>query len=626
MNGTDGQNVSRGATAWSAALQVLGATAGLSALAAFVGGTTLWIRFDALRLPADQAVAQLPERLLLIIGVHAIAASVILGALVAVLLVLVPMKADRTPKFVFWVVLTVITFIGLMFVVAALWNVEDVALMLVVLGIVALGLAAIGIGARSPRTGRRHIGLIVFAVFSICGAAIAIVRTEARPRLEPAAVLFKDGRPGLAGFYVGQSGDRLYLATLPGDGTPTDPFADAAIEHVVEIPRDEVLRVAIRRPTGLRTTDRGRDQAQTLLADLQAQQLTIGQRVAERPVGSEHPVVDFAPLAHLHSSEKFWPMSVKEFLDNSVLLWAHDKRCDWSFGARGHVRRREGAAPAARGDIDPARLGRGSAAYAHPRSAGHCVDAAGVSFDATQITRPFESEGRASGVPEREGFYLNVANAARNGKQRKEKQGGQEFVDRVPVYYERHGDTRDPGRERITYWFFYGLSRPPGPEMLLNQFVHEGDWERISVLLEPRPGHRYAPISVRYHFHEESRDVPWYAVRKVAAEDGGTPTHPVVYIAKASHASYPRAGEYEEERRILGGRRVTARDDAIACSQCPQWRTWERLESATRAPWYGFGGAWGNIGPDAGRTGPLGPSPRKTCRMQKCPTVQADRA
>ncbi|HWC26815.1 MAG TPA: hypothetical protein VG474_09540, partial [Solirubrobacteraceae bacterium] len=256
---------------------------------------------------------------------------------------------------------------------------------------------------------------------------------------------------------------------------------------------------------------------------------------------------------------------------------------------------------------------------AHRAVAGRCADARGPEHLATQITRPFEQTGRPRSVPEREGFYLNVDDEVRNGRPRKEKEGSQEFVERVPAYYERHPEPGKPQRERITYWFFYGLSQPPGPEGVLRHFRHEGDWERISVLLERSPGrHAYTPISVRYHFHEENRDVPWHAVRRVVAEEGGEPTHPVVYVAKESHASHPRAGDFLEARRIAGNRRVTARDQAIACPACPQWRTWNDLKSATSAPWYGFGGAWGSIGSQGGTTGPLGPSPRKTCRAARC--------
>ena len=51
---------------------------------------------------------------------------------------------------------------------------------------------------------------------------------------------------------------------------------------------------------------------------------------------------------------------------------------------------------------------------------------------------------------------------------------------------------------------------------------------------------------------------------------------------------------------------------AIACSECPVWRTWNLLSDAQKEPWYGYGGVWGAIGTRPGTIGPLGPSSYKT--------------
>lgn len=46
----------------------------------------------------------------------------------------------------------------------------------------------------------------------------------------------------------------------------------------------------------------------------------------------------------------------------------------------------------------------------------------------------------------------------------------------------------------------------------------------------------------------------------------------------------------------------------------PVWHTWTNLRDATKAPWYGFGGAWGEVATvplaqdnDVNVTGPLAP-------------------
>jgi hypothetical protein len=198
------------------------------------------------------------------------------------------------------------------------------------------------------------------------------------------------------------------------------------------------------------------------------------------------------------------------------------------------------------------------------------------------------------------------------------------IFEKVPVYFEQEDAPADgkPGL-RITYWFFYGLSRPPGGRAATKYLVHEGDWERISVLLHKGDAEgRYVPVSVRYHTHDEHRDVPWVAVKRVGTAGADVATHPVAFSAVGSHASYWRGGKYESVFRIRGRPRLTVFDDAIACPDCPEWRTWERLLDAKVQPWYGFGGAWGSVTSGGGFNGPLGPSRYKSGTDSPVETVR----
>jgi hypothetical protein len=43
------------------------------------------------------------------------------------------------------------------------------------------------------------------------------------------------------------------------------------------------------------------------------------------------------------------------------------------------------------------------------------------------------------------------------------------------------------------------------------------------------------------------------------------------------------------------------------CAACLPWVAWKSLADARKQLWYGFGGAWGDIGPTNATTGPLGP-------------------
>ena len=83
-----------------------------------------------------------------------------------------------------------------------------------------------------------------------------------------------------------------------------------------------------------------------------------------------------------------------------------------------------------------------------------------------------------------------------------------------------------PGRGRVAieYWLLY----------LYNDFYdqHEADWEGVTVVLE-----NGAPLGAAYSQHQGRKWIAWSALRKAA-------THPVVYVARGSHADYPKAGRY----------------------------------------------------------------------------------
>ncbi len=84
----------------------------------------------------------------------------------------------------------------------------------------------------------------------------------------------------------------------------------------------------------------------------------------------------------------------------------------------------------------------------------------------------------------------------------------------------------EPGQRRVAieYWLFY----------LYNDFYdqHEADWEGVTVVLE-----NGAPLGASYSQHQGRAWIAWSALSK-------TGLHPVVYVARGSHAEYPKAGHY----------------------------------------------------------------------------------
>lgn len=595
------------------AMQVLAGVAGLGAVVTFAGGVVVWLRLHHLGLPADQAVALLPKELLVVVGAHALVLPIVAGALAALGLARLGSSAADTLTGSFKVALGATVAVAIVLVWLVVngydWLPEQaVAYAAVIAGAIVVHRTA----KRSVL--RRHIAEVVLVVFTACGVVVAVVTESAKPEMEPVAILLK-GDKAVNGFYVGQTSDRVYVAPLPGLGDPGDPFADAPIDRVVELRRDDVLRMALRGPASIATDGAGRQQAQTLLADLREQYAGSKAPASEQVVTTVSPETAFAPLVHLDVREPAWPMSAEAFLRNSWLMWGHDRCPDYSVALGAHLKRPESRRAEIMGRFDRTRLA-GANAYRHAPADGACDDAS-KTFSAADHTRAFDVAGRPRGLAVKEGFYLDLWDKRRSGAPKIEKEGSQRFLHEVPVYVERSAEKG--GLLRITYWLFYGLSIPPGDSKLTRLVAHEGDWERVSVLLRPGPqAGRYVPLSVRYHYHDEYRDVPWAAVDRVGT-GADEPTHPVVFSARGSHASYPRAGSYENVVKVGGVRRLVVHDNAVACHECPQWRTWQMLVDAETQPWYGFGGAWGRAGRIGGTTGPLGPSRYKARGLGAAP-------
>lgn len=117
----------------------------------------------------------------------------------------------------------------------------------------------------------------------------------------------------------------------------------------------------------------------------------------------------------------------------------------------------------------------------------------------------------------------------------------------APFFYQ----VDDPDNPtKITYWFFYAYNDGPGPQN------HEGDFERITVNLDPVTGERLDTIfSAHSNKHTEPtdfEDVETY-IDPVTGLDTG---RPIVYVASGSHASYPTGGNHQSDApdaRMVGG-------------------------------------------------------------------------
>jgi hypothetical protein len=269
------------------------------------------------------------------------------------------------------------------------------------------------------------------------------------------------------------------------------------------------------------------------------------------------PERTFAPLLEVAADEPWRPMSARWFIERAV------------FGASGCEDRRIAVGrtmperrTAATNWIFPVALGLGPTTYYRNPLDAKCELDFDERFYADQLTRPHDPGPRLEFMPSSQGFYLDLVD---------EERGGPALANpvAVPVYVERV-DEGDSG-VRLTYWTLYGMHGTPG-----EPGAHEGDWARVDVLLRA-DGDRYEPLTV-----QTDDDAAWSGVRRV---DG---THPVVRVERETH-------EMSVARRGAG------------CADCLRWQSWDTLADARKQLWYGFGGAWGEVGPTDATTGPLGP-------------------
>jgi hypothetical protein len=122
--------------------------------------------------------------------------------------------------------------------------------------------------------------------------------------------------------------------------------------------------------------------------------------------------------------------------------------------------------------------------------------------------------------------YLDIAGAEPNSNRSGYLQIEQrlEAARSRPTVYWHLARQPATGRVAIEYWLLY----------LYNDFYdqHEADWEGVTVFL-----HGSTPIGISYSAHQGRRWSTWTG----QATSG---THPIVYVARGSHANYPAAGSY----------------------------------------------------------------------------------
>ncbi len=167
------------------------------------------------------------------------------------------------------------------------------------------------------------------------------------------------------------------------------------------------------------------------------------------------------------------------------------------------------------------------------------------------------------------------------------KQNRENYGDKIYAHV-----TSESGFIVVQYWFFYAFN--PGT---LNQ--HQGDWEMIEIVLDSTE----TPLYAVYSQHHAGQRAEWKDVEKV---DG---THPRVYVALGSHASYFRQyqGKLGTESDTLGNA-YTLKPEDLEIVYLGEKGTGNDPDSQD---WLEFGGRWGNwaniVDAYMGSAGPSGP-------------------
>jgi hypothetical protein len=156
--------------------------------------------------------------------------------------------------------------------------------------------------------------------------------------------------------------------------------------------------------------------------------------------------------------------------------------------------------------------------------------------------------------------YLDLIGTARFFDEEPDRQ-------RMYVHVRRSGN-----RLFLGYWWFFPSNVSPWrPEVTClpgftfadtTCFDHEADWEGVTVELriewptelpDPYGLWNLTPKAVIYDFH--GHPVRWrWSELSLRADPGSHATHPMVFVAKGSHASYPAACTADRCNQRLGGK------------------------------------------------------------------------
>jgi hypothetical protein len=151
--------------------------------------------------------------------------------------------------------------------------------------------------------------------------------------------------------------------------------------------------------------------------------------------------------------------------------------------------------------------------------------------------------------------YLRDANKYRDGPY------GDRIYGRIVRRYDNDGQITGAW---LQYWFFYYYNNFPG--QVINAGDHEGDWEMIQIKVDAKG----IPHVAVYAHHKQASKCLWDGLIRIGAND----SRPVVFVARGSHASYPRTGARGTDHFVDGEQKRPVRGLIRIGSSTPQWLNW----------------------------------------------------
>lgn len=218
---------------------------GVVGFVTFVGGAIEWIRFDRAGIPPTKAVGAVPKTDLIVEGAVGLAPQLLAGLAVVLVLRCFDWLLDFTGlkgKIKAGAVVFVLTGLGVLYANEVAGLPPEILLLLLVLVAVLVGFS-LWVRTAHDDSFLWFAGMLLVSV-GLFAAALGFIRTARVPKLQSAAVLRAGERTAIAGLYVAETSDRIYLAEAIAQ-SDSPALGRAASGRIFVIPRDQVSGFAV---------------------------------------------------------------------------------------------------------------------------------------------------------------------------------------------------------------------------------------------------------------------------------------------------------------------------------------------------------------------------------------------